>query len=158
MAEPHIAHQDFHQSFDDRFILRMFRARRDHGRGELTGQLRVAGVQVWIIQVAFEHTLFQTIRYGHMRDAAVKGEHSPVGAEPIAAFHVLSRPGEQQLTEAQARYKHIGFADLAGLHLDPLERIAGVVHFHALAGIKLARRDGGLPVLRELPVKLFPEV
>ena len=42
--------------------------------------------------------------------------------------------------------------------LDPLDRIAGVVDFDALAGLELARRDGGFPVLRELAVELLPEV
>lgn len=77
-----------------------------------------------------------------------------MGAEPVATLHVLRCPGEQQLTEAQACYKHVRFADLAGLQLDPLECIAGVIDFYTFAGIKLSRRDGGLSILRELPVEL----
>src|SRR3569833_66657 len=57
IAEARIAHQDFHQSFDDRFILGMIRTRWDHRGGELTSQLRISGVQVWIVQVALEHAL-----------------------------------------------------------------------------------------------------
>ena len=79
-------------------------------------------------------------------------------AQPVAALHVLGRPGKQQLAEAQAGDKDPGFADLAGLELDPLDRIAGVIDFDALAGRELARRDRRLPVLRELAVKLLPEV
>ena len=81
-----------------------------------------------------------------------------MAAEPVAALHVLGRPGEQQLAEAKSRDEHLGFADLAGLELDPLDRIAGVIDLHAFAGLELARRDGRLAVLRELAIKLFPEV
>src|SRR3569833_413927 len=81
-----------------------------------------------------------------------------MGTEPVAALHVLRCPGKQQLTEAQISNKHIRLADLTGLQLDPLERIAGIIHFHALARIKLARGDAGLTVLWELTVELFPKV
>jgi hypothetical protein len=47
--------------------------------------------------------------------AAVEGEHPPVAIKPVAAFHVLGRPSEEQLAEAQAGNKHAGFADLSGL-------------------------------------------
>jgi hypothetical protein len=60
--------------------------------------------------------------------------------------------------EAQTRDKDVGFADLTGLEFDPIERVAGVVDFHALAGLELARRHRCLAVLRELAVKLLPEV
>src|SRR5262249_32965140 len=40
----------------------------------------------------------------------------------------------------------------------PLERVTGVVNFYTLAGSKIARRDRGLSILRELAIELFPEV
>ena len=58
------------------------------------------------------------------------------------ALHVLGRPGEQQLTEAETGYEHPGLADLPALDLDPLDRIAGVVDLHAFARCELARGDG----------------
>jgi hypothetical protein len=64
-------------------------------------ELRVAGVQIRIVQVTLEHALLQAVRHGHVRDAAVEGEHAPMTAEPVAALHVLGRPGEQQLAEAE---------------------------------------------------------
>src|ERR1700677_566059 len=48
--------------------------------------------------------------------------------------------------------------DLAGLDLIPLDRIAGVIDFDPFCRLELARRDGRLAVLRELAVKLLPEV
>jgi hypothetical protein len=62
------------------------------------------------------------------------------------------------VTEAQSRDKHVGLADLTGLQLQPLDRIAGVINFYALTGLELSRGNRGLSVLRELAVKLFPEV
>src|SRR6185437_11332518 len=93
-----------------------------------------------------------------MRDATVEAEHAPVAAEPVATLHVIGRPSEQQLTEAQTRHKYVGFVDLSALQVDPLERVAGVVNFYPLAGSKIARRDRGLSILRELAIELFPEV
>jgi hypothetical protein len=93
-----------------------------------------------------------------MRNASVEGEHAPVAGEPVTALHILGRPGEQQLAEAQARHKHIGFVDLSALQVDPLECIAGIINFHPLAGSKIARRDRSLSILRELAIELFPEV
>lgn len=48
--------------------------------------------------------------------------------------------------------------DLTGLDLDPLDRIAGIIDFNPLSGLELAGREGRLPVLRELTIKLFPEI
>jgi hypothetical protein len=48
--------------------------------------------------------------------------------------------------------------DLPGLDLVPLDWIAGIIDFHPFAGLKFAGRDRRLAVLRELPIKLFPEV
>src|SRR5580692_8332125 len=105
-------------------------------------------------KMTFENALLQTVGYGHVWDAAVVAEHAPMGSKPIATFHILGCPSEQQVAEAEARDKHIGLADLAGLQLQPLERVAGVIDFHTLAGLKLARRDGSLSVLRELAIEL----
>ncbi|MGH8306136.1 MAG: hypothetical protein ACRETG_11045, partial [Steroidobacteraceae bacterium] len=88
----------------------------------------------------------------------VKAEHAPMGSQPVAAFHVLGRPGKQQLAKAQRRDEHVGLADLSRLHLDPLERIAGVIDFDPLPRRERARRDRGFPVLRVLAVELLPEV
>jgi hypothetical protein len=51
--------------------------------------------------------------------------------------------------------EHVRFADLTGLQFDPLQSIAGVIHLYPLHGIKLARRDAGLSVLRELGVDMM---
>jgi hypothetical protein len=74
------------------------------------------------------------------------------------ALCVLGCPGEQQLAEANACHGDPGFADLPGPDLDPFDRIARVIHFHALARLELARRDAGGPILRVLAVELPPEV
>jgi hypothetical protein len=42
--------------------------------------------------------------------------------------------------------------------VDPRDRVPGIVHLDAFTGLERARRDGRLPVLRELAVELFPEV
>jgi hypothetical protein len=55
-------------------------------------------------------------------------------AKPVAALHVLGRPGKEQLAEAQARDKDPGFADLPAFKLDPFDRLAGVVDLDALPG------------------------
>jgi hypothetical protein len=84
--------------------------------------------------MTLEHALLQTIRYGHVRDAAVEGEHAPMGTEPVAALHILCRPGKEQLTETKTCNKDVGFADLARLEFDPVDGVTGVVDFYALAG------------------------
>ncbi|MGA2397147.1 MAG: hypothetical protein ABSG30_03655 [Steroidobacteraceae bacterium] len=81
-----------------------------------------------------------------------------MSAEPVAAFHILRRPGKEQLAKAQARDEHVGLMDLAGLDLIPLDRIAGVIDFDPFCGLELAGGDRRLAVLRELAVKLLPEV
>ena len=136
----------------------MIGPRRHHSRCVLARQLRIPGVQIRIIQVTLEHALLEAIRHRHMRYTSVEGIHTSMAAQPIAALHILGRPGKQQLTEAKAGDKDIGLADLTGFYLDPLERVAGIIHFHALARNKLACRHRGLPVLRELAVELLPEV
>ena len=108
--------------------------------------------------MALDHTLFEAVRYGYVRHAAVVGEHASVRGQPVAALHVLGRPGIQQLAEAQAGDKDPGFTDLARLELHPFDRIPGVIDLDALAGLELTRRDAGFAVLRELAVELFPEV
>jgi len=158
VAEAHVAHQDFDEALDDGFILGLLRPRRDHGGFELRGELGVPGVEVGVVQMALEHALLQAVGDRHVRHAAEIGEHAPMAREPVAALHVLGRPGVEQLTEAEAGHEHPGFADLAGLDLDPLDRIAGVIDLDAFAGRELARGDGGFSVLRELAVKLLPEV
>ena len=105
--------------------------------------------------MALEHALFQAVRHRHMWYAAVVNKHASMRAEPVAALHVLGGPSEQQLTEAEAGDEDIRLVDLARLQIHPLDRIAGVIHFHAFAGLELARRDSRLPVLRELAIKLF---
>jgi hypothetical protein len=81
-----------------------------------------------------------------------------VSAEPVAAFHILRRPGKEQLAKAEPGNEHVRLVDLSGLDLVPLDRIAGVIDFDPLAGLELARGDRRLAVLRKLAVKLFPEV
>jgi hypothetical protein len=158
VAEPQVAHQDLHQPLDDGLVARLSGPRRHHAGGELRGKIRITGVQVRIVKMALEHPLLQAIGYRDVGHAAVVGVHAPVARQPVAALHVLGRPGEQQLAEAEPGDKDPGLADLAGLELDPLERIAGVVDLDALPGLELARRDRGGPVLRELAVELLPEV
>jgi hypothetical protein len=138
-----------------RLVFGMIRARRYHCGRVIGGQLRVAGVQVRIVQMTLEHALLQAVRHRHMRYATVVGVHAPMAAKPVAALHVLGGPGEQQLTEAKAGDKDPCLSDLAGSDVDPLDRIAGVIHFHALAGFELARRNGGFAVLRELAIELL---
>src|SRR5690554_2419818 len=48
--------------------------------------------------------------------------------------------------------------DLACAQIDPLERVARVVHFDPLAWRELARGHRRLSVLRKLAIKLLPEV
>jgi hypothetical protein len=56
-----------------------------------------------------------------------------VTTEPVTAFHVLCRPGKQQLAKAKSCDEHVGFVDFAGLDLVPLDRIAGVIDFDPFA-------------------------
>jgi hypothetical protein len=132
--------------------------RRDHGRAVVAGQLRITGVQIRIVKMALDHTLFEAVRHGYVRHAAVVGEHPPMRGQPVAALHVLGRPGKEQLAKTQTGDKDPGFADLPGREVDPRDRVPGIVHLDAFTGLERARRDGRLPVLRELAVELFPEV
>ena len=78
-----------------------------------------------------------------------------MAGDPVATPHVLGRPGKQQLTEAQAGHEHVGFVDLAGLDVVPLDRVAGIVDLDALGGLKRSRGDAGVTTLRELAIELF---
>ena len=129
-AEPEVAAKDFDESLADRLILRLSDTSRNDSRGEVRGQVRVVFVQIGIVQMAFDDASLQAIGNSHVRHAAVLLIHPPVTAEPVAAFHVLRRPGEEQLAKAKPRDEHVGFVDLAGLDLVPLDRIAGVIDFH----------------------------
>src|SRR5579864_1896419 len=108
--------------------------------------------------MTLEYALLQTVRHGDVRNATVEGEHAPMGAEPVPTFHVLGRPGKQQLAEAQARHKHARLVDLTGLQIHPLDWISGVINFNTFSWIEIACSDRGFPVLRKLAVKLLPEV
>src|ERR1700730_7994453 len=108
--------------------------------------------------MAFDDAGLHTIGNSDVRYTAVPLIHPPVTAKPVTAFHILGRPGKEQLAKAQAGHEHIGLVDLAGLDLVPLDRVAGVIDFNALPGLELARGDGRLAVLRELAIKLLPEV
>jgi hypothetical protein len=136
----------------------MPRTRCDDRGGVIRGELRITGVQIRIVQVALEHTLLQAVRHRHVRYATVIGEHAPVTRQPVAALHVLGRPGVEQLAEAEPGDEHPGFADLARVDIDPLDRIPGIIHLDAFTRLELACRDGGFSVLRELAVELLPEV
>ena len=83
--------------------------------------------------MALEHALLETVRHQHVRHATVEREHAPVAAEPVAALHVLGGARVQQLTEAEYGDEHPGAMDLAGLEVEPLDRITGVIDFDALA-------------------------
>src|ERR1035438_1746804 len=93
-----------------------------------------------------------------MTHATVIFIHPAVTAEPVTAFHILRRPAEEAVAKAKPRDEHVGFVDLAGFDFVPLDRIAGVIDFHPFRGLELARCDGRLAVLRELAIKLLPEV
>src|SRR5258708_5957455 len=108
--------------------------------------------------MAFDDAGLQAIGNGDVTDAPIIFKHPPVTAEPVAAFHILRRPGEEQLAKAKPRDEHIGLVDLTALDLVPLDRIAGIIYFDSFAGFELARRDTRLAVLRELAVELLPEV
>ncbi len=62
------------------------------------------------------------------------------------------------MAAAEGRDEHPGLMDLAAAHVDPLERVAGVVELDALPGGEVARRHGRLLELGELAVELLPEV
>jgi hypothetical protein len=77
-------------------------------------------------------------------------------AEPVAALHVLGRAGIQWLAEAEHGDEDPRAMDLAGLHVKPLDRIAGVIDFDAFAGGELTSSDARLPILRELMTWTLP--
>src|SRR5713226_10734249 len=108
--------------------------------------------------MAFDDAGLQAVGNRDVTDATIIFKHPPVTAEPVAAFHILRRPGEEQLAEAKPGDEHVGFVDLAGLDLVPLDRTAGIIDFHPFPGLKFSGRDRRLAVLRELPIKLFPEI
>src|SRR5687767_8644965 len=108
--------------------------------------------------MALEHGLFRAVRHRHVRYAAVKGEHASMRTEPVPALHILGGPSEQRLTEAESGDKDIRSVDLTGLQIDPLDQIASIVNFHALARLELARRDRCLSVLWELSIKMLPKI
>ena len=108
--------------------------------------------------MAFQHALLQAVRHRDVTDPTVEGEHASMTAEPVAALHVLGRSREQQLAEAERGDEHPRLVDLAALHLQPLDRVAGVIDLHTFTGHELARRDTRHSVLRELAVELLPKV
>ena len=87
--------------------------------------------------------------------AAAVSKDAAMRTEPVAALHVLGRPGKEQLTEPQTGDEHIGLTDLTARELNPFERVAGVVHFHALAWREFARRDVRLAILRKFAVDIM---
>ena len=78
-----------------------------------------------------------------------------MAAKPVAALHVLGGPRVEQLAEAQGGDEDVGFTDLPGSELEPLEGIARIVDLDPLAGVELACRDGCCAVLGELAVELL---
>src|SRR5450631_1228507 len=158
IPEALIAHEYFHRAFDDRLVLWMIRARGHDGGRKMRTERGIARVQIGVVQMAFQDALLQAVRHRHVAHPAVEGEHAPVTAEPVAALHVLGRPREQQLAEAERGDEHPSLMDFAGLNLQPLDRIAGVIDLDALAGHEVPRRDARHPVLRELAVELLPKI
>src|SRR5580658_2540400 len=108
--------------------------------------------------MALEHALLQAVGHRHVRHAAVEGAHALMAVEPVAALHVIGRPGKEQLAEAKTGDEHPGFAHLTGAQIHPLDRIAGVVDLDALARCEVPGRHRRLPQLRVLAVELLPEV
>lgn len=157
-AEAEVATEDFYESLDDRLILRLSDPRRNDGRGKMRGHVRVVFVQIGIVQVTFDDPLSQTIGHRDVGHAVVMSKHASMAGDPVATLHVLGRPGKQQLTEAQAGHEHVGFVDLAGLDVVPFDRIACVIDLDPLGGLERPRGDAGFTTLRELSIKLFPEV
>ena len=100
-AEPEVAGEDFHQSLCDGLILGFSDARRNDGCGEVRSQVRIVFVQIGIVQMAFDDAGLQAIGDGDMGYPAVPLIHSPVSAEPVAAFHILRRPSKEQLAKAE---------------------------------------------------------
>jgi hypothetical protein len=47
----------------------------------LAGQLRVTRIQIGIVQMTLEHALLEAVGHGHVRDAAIEGEHAPMRTE-----------------------------------------------------------------------------
>jgi hypothetical protein len=99
----------------------------------MRGQVRVVFVQIGIVQMAFDDAGFQAVGHSDVAGTTIIRKHPPMTAEPVTAFHVLRGPRKQQLTEAEPGDEHVGFMDLTGLDLVPLDRIAGIIDFNAFA-------------------------
>ena len=51
--------------------------------------------------MAFDDAGLQAVGNSDVTHAAVICKHPPMTAEPVTAFHVLRRPGKEQLAEAK---------------------------------------------------------
>lgn len=158
MPKAHVPGEQLHQSLGDRFILWATWTRWYHCRGKMRRHLRVAGVDIRVVDVTLEHALLQTVRHRHRRHPTVVLVHPPVTGEPVRALHVRCCPGKGELTEAQPRDKHPGRMDLTGFDINPLDRVSRPVNFHPFSRGEIPRRHTRLTVLRELAVELLPEV
>src|SRR5450432_2484564 len=92
----------------------------------------------------------------HCTSAISPSSDKSIEVEPSSAAR--RTPSIQQLAEAEHGDEHPGVVDLAGLEVKPLDRIAGIVHFHTFAGGELAGGDARLAVLREPAVELLPKI
>src|ERR1700704_6472703 len=108
--------------------------------------------------MAFDDAGLQTIWNSDVSYAAIVLKHPSVTAEPVTAFHVLRCPSKQELAKPQSRDKHIRLVYLAGLDLVPFDRITSIVNFDPFRGLEFPGGDGRRTVLRELFIKLLPEV
>lgn len=151
-------HDDLHRALDDGLVFGPPRPRRHDGGAVRGRQLRVGGIQIGIVDMALQHALLEAVGCGHRRHSAKGLVHPAVRGEPVAALHILTGPGEEELAVAEGANKNDGAPNLAGLEIDPFDLISGVVNFGPLPRGKLAESHRGLPVLGELAVELFPEV
>src|ERR1700716_3741629 len=108
--------------------------------------------------MAFDDAGLQTIWNSDVSYAAIVLKHPSVTAEPVTAFHVLRCPSKQEFANPQPRDKHIRLVYLAGLDLVPFDRITSIVNFDPYRGLEFPGGDGRRTGLRELFIKLLPEV
>ena len=94
-AEAKVAAKDLDESFADSLILRSSDTRRNDSGREVRGQIRVVFVQIRIVQMTFDDASSQAVGDGNVGYAAIPLIHPPVSAEPVTAFHILRRPGEE---------------------------------------------------------------
>lgn len=100
----------------------------------MTGQILVGGVEVRFVATAFAHPALQVVGNHHFRHTPEIGEGADMGHDPVLELLTVGRFRKGVIAGTQHCHEDLCRLHLAGLAIDDIDRLAGIIDEHLFAG------------------------